>query len=720
MRRISRLIAIVGLAAFVLGAAGAWLLFAQPFGLVFDTVAAAAWLGLLLLCAGAASAFAGRGALRTAVSVALFVVAAGVLVSGLTAIVAPEIILNRGPAPAPATAEWIADLDTLVARMQASHPNLYANVDEGRFDDEVRALAESIPSMTGDDIIAGFARIVALPGDAHCLPNVTSTNMAWHMIPLSFWRFEDGLRVILAPRERGGLLGCRLVAVEETPVEEALQRMRRYLSAESEWGWKSRGPLALSVGEWLAAEGIANDPRRIVLTFEREDGTRFAERIGTVHYLKVAWWSMVRRAPNDAHPVVPNDRRDNYSFEMLPDKKTVLFRFHAVVDLGGERSFDGFLDSLSAFVQESRAERLIVDLRNNGGGNATLAADVLEMVRGLGGIDRSGCLYVLIGRRTFSAAVMTASVLRNNANAIFVGEPTGQGPDFYYSPTIVRLPHCKREFYISTRSTTATPVGGDRDPIEPNLVVRDTWDDVVAGRDAGVRAVLDRAIPRVGAASKAVDEEQIERLAGRYRLSPWQAVEILREGMGGRLRIVDGIEGSLRTADTAILMAGDDLSTGIPRVSFHLLPGTAGAPDSLELDWRGRTVVAPRMPADRLLPMELVAAGRLDEGLEAFRREIAPVAGEMPHVEAILNRLGYRYLRDDRTEDAIAVFELNTELYPRSANTWDSLGEACMEAGRTEEAIRFYELSLELNPGNDNARRMLERLRHPEEGSEDS
>jgi hypothetical protein len=38
----------------------------------------------------------------------------------------------------------------------------------------------------------------------------------------------------------------------------------------------------------------------------------------------------------------------------------------------------------------------------------------------------------------------------------------------------------------------------------------------------------------------------------------------------------------------------------------------------------------------------------------------------------------------------IAVFELNATDYPRSANVYDSLGEAYMLAGRREPAIRNY------------------------------
>lgn len=79
-----------------------------------------------------------------------------------------------------------------------------------------------------------------------------------------------------------------------------------------------------------------------------------------------------------------------------------------------------------------------------------------------------------------------------------------------------------------------------------------------------------------------------------------------------------------------------------------------------------------------------------------------------------LNLVGYRLLRVRADVDAaIAVFKLNTELHPESANTWDSLGEGYMVAGRKELAIANYKRSLELEPGTGNAVRMLERPEEP-------
>jgi CubicO group peptidase (beta-lactamase class C family) len=118
----------------------------------------------------------------------------------------------------------------------------------------------------------------------------------------------------------------------------------------------------------------------------------------------------------------------------------------------------------------------------------------------------------------------------------------------------------------------------------------------------------------------------------------------------------------------------------------------------LDLRWE-------RLADDELLPPELLLEGRIDEGVAAYRA-----------LEGIderrLNQVGYQLLAEPANLDAaIAIFRLNTELYPHSANTWDSLGEGYMVAGETELAISNYEKSLELDPTNTNAEKMLERLR---------
>ncbi len=75
-----------------------------------------------------------------------------------------------------------------------------------------------------------------------------------------------------------------------------------------------------------------------------------------------------------------------------------------------------------------------------------------------------------------------------------------------------------------------------------------------------------------------------------------------------------------------------------------------------------------------------------------------------------INSFGYRLLEQRRFDVAIAVLELNAASYPRSANGYDSLGEAYMLAGNKAAAVRNYRKSLEIDPTNANARSMLQEL----------
>lgn len=78
--------------------------------------------------------------------------------------------------------------------------------------------------------------------------------------------------------------------------------------------------------------------------------------------------------------------------------------------------------------------------------------------------------------------------------------------------------------------------------------------------------------------------------------------------------------------------------------------------------------------------------------------------------EGELNDRGYELLAKGATQDAIAVFRLNTEAFPFSANTHDSLGEALRAAGDREGATAAYRKALELDPTSASARSALQEL----------
>ena len=66
--------------------------------------------------------------------------------------------------------------------------------------------------------------------------------------------------------------------------------------------------------------------------------------------------------------------------------------------------------------------------------------------------------------------------------------------------------------------------------------------------------------------------------------------------------------------------------------------------------------------------------------------------------EAELNTYGYQLLGQSQFDKAIEILTLATERFPKSANAWDSLGEAYALKGDEKNAVVNFKKSLKMNP----------------------
>jgi tetratricopeptide (TPR) repeat protein len=72
--------------------------------------------------------------------------------------------------------------------------------------------------------------------------------------------------------------------------------------------------------------------------------------------------------------------------------------------------------------------------------------------------------------------------------------------------------------------------------------------------------------------------------------------------------------------------------------------------------------------------------------------------------------IGFYYLGQKRTAEAVAVLTLDAESFPNSWNAYDSLGEAQAAAGQREPAIQSYRKVLQLNPKAKSSEKALKLL----------
>lgn len=90
-----------------------------------------------------------------------------------------------------------------------------------------------------------------------------------------------------------------------------------------------------------------------------------------------------------------------------------------------------------------------------------------------------------------------------------------------------------------------------------------------------------------------------------------------------------------------------------------------------------------------LLPNEVAL-----KGVGAIKQHYAALSQKYGHPvkidEFTANRIGYTFMQNNELEKAIAVFKYNVELYPESANVYDSLGEALESSGEIHAAAENY------------------------------
>jgi CubicO group peptidase (beta-lactamase class C family) len=91
----------------------------------------------------------------------------------------------------------------------------------------------------------------------------------------------------------------------------------------------------------------------------------------------------------------------------------------------------------------------------------------------------------------------------------------------------------------------------------------------------------------------------------------------------------------------------------------------------------------------------------------------APQIADGSVSEAAMNSYGYYLLGKKMYAEAISVLAKNVALYPKSSNTYDSLGEAYLVAGDKAMAIANYAKELELDPTNGGAKAALKKINNP-------
>jgi hypothetical protein len=399
------------------------------------------------------------------------------------------------PAPFDArTAGWSADFETLISAREETHPNPWHSVTREEYVAEVSAAIARIPDLSDDELLVELTRLAALPNsfgrDGH------GGTYPWgegefgvNLYPLRLYWFSDGIFVTDALAEHSDLIGLRVDAIAGHDVDELLGAVEPFVSRDNDQQVLSSSPLFMLVANLLHGLGFVPDATSPVEFTLSRDGAPVVSEIEPVSMPRVGsllgghyFWTVPAR-PNG--PLWLSNLDDEFWWEIDPGSRSLFVGYNSV---GGGLYFE--IDDLNAVVDSGDVDRMVVDVRHNGGGDNTTYGPLLELVDRAA--DELECgAYVAMGRATFSAAGNFVTDVERGTNATLVGEDLGTSPNQYGDGRPVDLNHSGQVVRFASRYIVKSEPDDERLTIEPDIEALLSSSDYFGDRDPVLEAIHD-------------------------------------------------------------------------------------------------------------------------------------------------------------------------------------------------------------------------------------
>ncbi len=409
-----------------------------------------------------------------------------VIVVAVAVAVPVAVFATRGSAPKAPSARvlrWREDIAYLASELPRVRVDGLGAVSRSAWDSAASRLEAKVPRLTDGQLLVGLARMVAMLHDDETHLNFP----AGPFYPLDAQWFGRGLYLLTVPAQDRTLLGAQLLAVDGQPIDQVMERIGSvidyqdpgYLDA-AETGYLDDAALLY----WL---GITRSATSVEFTVRTAAG-----REQTVPFRAAAGPALIGQpdllfsfVPGVAHVPLPlylHDATAPYWIDVLPGQHAVYLKYNLCLDTDG---FQQLAAQAVAMLKQHPAYRLIIDLRDNVGGDTAPFQPLLASLAADPQIDRPGRIFGLVNQFTDSAARDDAVALQEE-HGLLVGVQPEDPIDEYGDEGTFQLPDSDititftRGIVNSTGSAAGTP----------NIVVTTTLHQVLAGTDPVLEVAL--------------------------------------------------------------------------------------------------------------------------------------------------------------------------------------------------------------------------------------
>ena len=385
--------------------------------------------------------------------------------------------------------KWTKDIEYLAKILPEKHINLFSQITKNEFNSEVNNLKKEVPNMNDDEVKIGIHKIVASTGDAHTQCTFNSTKKIY---PMALYWFKDGIYVKNTIDKYKNIQYCKLVKVNGKDIKEVDDSIEKIIPHENNSQVKNILPQYLNIPEILHGLKIVSNEDKVNFTFEDKEKHLYDVQMDSIildeNSKKLLKKSLVDKSDDSTKPLYRRNSDMDYWYKYLEDEKVLYFKYNNCME-DKKKPFNSFSKEMLNIMNKHTVNKLVIDLRNNGGGNSSILEPFINKIKEKN-INNKTKLFVIVGRETFSSAVLNSIYLKNETNATFVGEETGGKPNCFGEVRSFKLPNSRMDVYYSTKEFKESKV--DTPSFVPDKIIELSIDDYAAKKDPVLDFILNK------------------------------------------------------------------------------------------------------------------------------------------------------------------------------------------------------------------------------------
>lgn len=383
------------------------------------------------------------------------------------------------------TKKWKEDINYFHQTLADRHIDLYHTISKEQFIEALDELSLRLPALDEHQVIFELMRITRLINDGHTqLPIMSGPHKHF---PLRFRLFGKEVRVVAAAEAYKAYLGAKVVAVDGKCIDDVMDVLSPAVQGvENDFSLKSSLAFHLTIDDMLYAAGVTKNLGQAEFSIETDRSGVKALSLSSVPMAEFVGETKYR-----IEPQIQFDKRtavysDGFWLSTNKETKTAYLYFSKYPSF---EDMIGFSESVKHHLEMENMENIIIDLRDNSGGDFFTGLALAHPILMTDSIDWQNGVYVLIGRKTFSAAMSNAVQFKQILNAKLVGEPTGGNPVGYQELGTFHLPNSNRAVFYSKRHYRFQET--DTLGVQPDIFIETDTDAFKAGVDQALDWIID-------------------------------------------------------------------------------------------------------------------------------------------------------------------------------------------------------------------------------------